>query len=458
MNLVQSLSIIVFVVTMILIATEWIDRIYSSLLAAASMLAIGAVPPEEVLNLIDIEILGVIAGMMLLVYGAEKSGIFNWIAVKILKASKTPKMFTVYLLLFTTFLSMILNNIGAMLISASITIIMTRALKMNPEMLLIFQAIVANLGGMMLLMSSIPNIIIAIAGDLSFIEFALSIAPLGVILLGVTILIFFRFYLEETVGKFRQEFRSLEQGEWVDDLNRPESEPDLKTELRAAEFNEWIDLSIKEFGAIKWGRKHSITAIIMTGTIFGFLIYDLIGLTPTIVALIGGCVMMGFSGEDPSEVFKEIDWSTIIFLAGLFVMINGMINIGLIEILSISILNLAGRMPENLPIAIMWLSAIPSGLIDNIPLTATFASIVKSWVSEGLSSDVWWGLVVGANLGGNLTPIGSPSNIIVLGVSEREGHPITLERFFKICFGVTMVHLLVSMIYLYIMFNITWIS
>ena len=113
MNLVQSLSIIVFITTMILIATEWIDRIYASLLAAASMLAIGAVSSEEVLNLIDIEILGVIAGMMLLVYGAEKSGIFNWIAVKILNASKTPKMFTFNILLFTTILSMILNNIGA---------------------------------------------------------------------------------------------------------------------------------------------------------------------------------------------------------------------------------------------------------------------------------------------------------------------------------------------------------
>ena len=151
MNPVQSLSVIVFIVTMVLIATEWIDRIYASLLAAASMLAIGAVSPEEVLNLIDIEILGVIVGMMLLVYGAERSGIFNWMAVKILKASKTPKMFTFNLLLFTAFLSMILNNIGAMLISASITIIMARALKIKPEMLLIFQAIVANLGGMMLL-------------------------------------------------------------------------------------------------------------------------------------------------------------------------------------------------------------------------------------------------------------------------------------------------------------------
>ena len=157
MILVQILAVFSFLVTMVLIATEWIDRVYASLLAAASMLAIGAVAPDQVLHFIDIEILGVIAGMMLLVNGAERSGIFNWTAVQILKASKTQKMFTFNLLFFTMFLSMILNNIGAMLISASITITMTRALKMKPEMLLIFQAIVANLGGMMLLMSSIPN-------------------------------------------------------------------------------------------------------------------------------------------------------------------------------------------------------------------------------------------------------------------------------------------------------------
>ena len=183
MILVQSLSVLVFLVTMVLIATEWIDRIYASLLAAASMLIIGAIAPDEVLHLIDIEILGVIAGIMLLVNGAERSGIFNWVAVRILKASKSPKMFTFNLLLFTAFLSMILNNIGAMLISASITITMTRALKMKPEMLLIFQAIVANLGGMMLLMSSIPNIIVAIEGGISFLEFTYNIAPLGIILL-----------------------------------------------------------------------------------------------------------------------------------------------------------------------------------------------------------------------------------------------------------------------------------
>ena len=454
MILVQNLAVLVFLVTIILIATEWIDRVYASLLAAGSMLLIGAIMPEEVLQLIDIEILGVIAGMMLLVNGAERSGVFNWIAVRILKASKSPKMFAFNLLLFTTVLSMILNNIGAMLISASITITMTRALKMKPEMLLIFQAIVVNLGGMMMLMSSIPNIIIAIEGGISFLEFTYNIAPLGIILFIATILIFFRFYLDDTVGEFKNDFRSVDQGEWVDDLVASGEEPDVIMELRAAEFSGWIDLAIKEFGVIKWGRKHSITALIMTGTIMGFMLYDLIGLTPAIVAMIGGCVMMGFSGEAPSEVFKEIDWSTVIFLSGLFVMINGMVKVGLIEILSVGILNMAGQWPDRLHIAVMWLSGLPSGLVDNIPLTATFAPILSSWVSGGVSPDVWWGLVVGANLGGNLTPIGSPSNIIVLGVSEREGHPISLGRFFKICFGVTMAHLFVSMLYLYVMYSI----
>ena len=454
MILVQNLSVIVFVITIVLIATEWIDRVYASLLAAAAMLVIGAVSPDDVLHLIDIEILGVIAGMMLLVNGAERSGIFNWIAVKILNASKSPKMFAFNLLLFTTFLSMILNNIGAMLISASITITMTRALKMKPEMLLIFQAIVANLGGMMLLMSSIPNIIIALEGGITFLEFSYNIAPLGIILFGLTILIFFRFYLEDTMGVFHEEFRPVNQGEWVDDVAASGVDPDVKEELRTEEFGEWIGLAVKEFGVIKWGRKHSAAAVILALTITGFMTYDLIGLTPALVAMIGGCVMMGFSGEEPSEVFKEIDWSTVIFLAGLFVMINGMVKIGLIEILSVSILSLAGRWPDSLHIAVMWLSGLPSGLVDNIPLTATFAPILSSWVLGGVSPDVWWGLVVGANLGGNLTPIGSPSNIIVLGVSEREGHPISMGRFFKICFGVTMVHLLVSMIYLYFMYSI----
>jgi Na+/H+ antiporter NhaD/arsenite permease-like protein len=117
-------------------------------------------------------------------------------------------------------------------------------------------------------------------------------------------------------------------------------------------------------------------------------------------------------------------------------------------------LDIAGRWPPLLPITVMWLSAFPSALIDNIPLTATFAPIIRLWVSGGLSKNIWWGLVVGANLGGNLTPIGSPSNILVVGVSKKEGAPINLSRFFKYGFLITIIHLVISMLYLYILYVI----
>jgi len=303
-------------------------------------------------------------------------------------------------------------------------------------------------------MSSIPNIIIAVEGGVSFSEFLFNIAPLGVILFALTILIFLKYFVAETERDIIHELRSVDSGEWSHELDS-EVETDVIHELRELEFDEWIELSIREFSSVGWGRRQTVAAVIMAGTIMGFALYDRLGLTPALVALTGGCLMLMLSGEKPSEALGEVDWSTVFFLAGLFVMINGMNDIGLIEILSKRILDLAGKWPENLPIAVMWLSAVPSALIDNIPLTATFAPIIQRWITRGLSTDIWWGLVVGANLGGNLTPIGSPSNILVIGVSEQEGHPIPLVRFFKICFGVTMIHLFVSMIYLYFMYGLT---
>ena len=204
MNLVQSISVIIFLVTIILIATERIERAYTALLAAGATFLIGSVPPHKFLDFIDIEILGFIIGIMLLVNGAEKSGIFNSISVRILKASKSQTSFAIILLSFTAFLSLILNNIGAMLVSASITITMTKALKMKSETLLIFQAIVANLGGMMLLMSSIPNIIVAIEGGIFFLDFIYNIAPLAITLFIITILVFLRVFKQENQNELVQ--------------------------------------------------------------------------------------------------------------------------------------------------------------------------------------------------------------------------------------------------------------
>lgn len=454
MNVIQTASVIIFILTIILIATERIHRVYAALLGAGAMVLIGAVKPDELLYFIDIEILGVIIGMMLLVSGAERSGIFASIAAKIMRASRSPTSLAITLMSFTMILSIFLENIGGMLISTAITIAMTRSLKMKPETFLIFQAIIANLGGMMLLMSSIPNIIVAVEGGLSFSSFVINIAPLGIILFAVTILIFMRVFRAEFEKNIEHELQPVESSEWVDELIEAEVETDIKHELRSIEFDEWVDLSIREFAPVGRRWRQIMAVVIMAGTIMGFAVYDQLGLTPALVALTGGCLMLMFSGEEPTEILRDIDWSTIFFLAGLFIVINGMGKVGLIEMLSTGLSNIVRRWPLNMPIAVMWLSALPSALIDNVPLTATFAPIMGRWVMEGASTDIWWGLVLGANLGGNLSPIGSPSNIIALGVAEQEGRPIPIGRFFRICFGVTMLHLMISTLYLYIMYSL----
>lgn len=277
----------------------------------------------------------------------------------------------------------------------------------------------------MLLMSSIPNIIVAIEGGLSFSSFVINVAPVGIILFIFTTLIFIR-----VLGS--------------------ELEESVVQDLRSMEFQDWVKLSIQDYGEedVEW--RQIITAVIMALTIIGFAVYDRIGLTPATVALAGGFTMILFSGEGPAKSLQGIDWSTIFFLAGLFVIINGMDNIGLIEMLSTRLLDLIEGLNIDKPIAVMWLSALPSGIIDNIPLTATFAPMISHWVAEGVSKEVWWGLVLGANVGGCLTPLGSPSSIIAIGVAEQEGYPISLSRFLRICLGITMVNLLISTLYLYL--------
>lgn len=424
MNPTQTAAIIIFLLTIILIVTERIHRMYASLLGSGAMVMVGAVSSEEVLHFIDIEILGVIIGMMLLVRGAERSGIFNLLAKKITKASRSLTSFGIVLMLLTLILSMLLNNIGAMLIVATITIPLAKALKLKSETFLIFQAIIVNIGGMMLLMSSIPNIIVAVEGGVSFTSFLVNIAPIGIILFVVTLLIFLRLFSSEVEKGIAQEMRSIE-------------------------FSDWVNISLMELDEKGEVWRMVVAALIMGFTIIGFAVYDQFGLTPAFVAMAGGFLMIMFSGEGPVESLRGIDWSTVIFLAGLFVLVNSLDHNGLIDMLSDWMLNFVDSLPLNVPTAVMWISAVPSGVIDNIPLTATLAPVMNRWIQAGASPKIWWGLVLGANLGGCLTPIGSPSSIIAIGVAEREGHPIPLGRFFVICFGVTMVNLIVSSIYLY---------
>jgi len=430
MNPTQVLSVLIFIFVFLLIGIEAIHRTYAALLGVFGMVLIGAVRPIELFGFIEIEILGFIIGMFLLVEGAERSGIFQWMAAKIMMSSWSITSFAAILLSFTMILAIFVSNIGAMLVTAAITITMAKSLRIQPQTILIFQAVLINIGGMMLWMGSIPNIIIAIEGGLSFSSFLLNIAPLGVILYLVTLWIFIKIFESELI-----------------------KEP--ITEIRELEFNEWVKQSISLSGwKTSTNASQKLAMLIIAGTVVGFIMYDRLNLTPAFVALSGGCIMLMIQGKEPTHILSDIDWGNILFLAGLFIIINGIDKIGLIEIISGGLSQVVGGTPVWSSIAIMWLSGIASSLIDNIPLSTSLAPIVKGMLVGESGQAIWWGLVLGANLGGNMTPIGSPSTIIAIGVSEQEGCPISFHRFLKIGFGLTILHFLISMVYLYVRYSL----
>lgn len=431
MTAVQGLAVLVFVIVFILIAVEAIHRTHAALAGAFIFVFIGAVTPDEILHFIDIEILAVILGLFLLVRGAERSGLFQFLAVKIMRSSRSPTAFAVILLSFTVILAVFVSNIGAMLIMASITITMARSLKIKPQTLLVFQAVVINVGGMTLWMGSIPNIIIGIEGGLSFMDFVVNVLPLGVILYAVTLIIFIRM--------FKKDFT-----------------PEPEAEFRALEFDEWIERAIDVSGLHASGIDMSsgLAAIVMVLTIVGFMTYENFNLTPAFVALAGGVLMMIIQTRDPSGILREIDWSTILFLGGLFIMINGLGKIGIIEVLSHGLSDLIGDKPMKASIILMWLSGLVSSIVDNIPLSSSLAPIVKDLVLDESWGILWWGLVIGANLGGCMTPIGSPSSIIAIGVSEQEGYPISFNMFLKMGIGLTLLYFVISMAYIYVRFSV----
>jgi Na+/H+ antiporter NhaD/arsenite permease-like protein len=431
MNSIQGLTVLVFVIVFILIAVEAIHRTYAALAGAFIMVFLGAIKPDELIHFIDLEILAVIFGLFLLVRGAERSGLFQLLAVHIMRNSKSPTAFAVILLTFTVILAVLVSNIGAMLIMASITITMARSLKIKPQILLIFQAVVINVGGMTLWIGSIPNIIIGIEGGLSFMDFIWNVLPLGIILYGITILIFTRM--------FRSDFT-----------------PEPEAEFRELEFDEWIERAIEVSGlrSSRLNLNMVLAALVLLLTIIGFMVYESFNLTPEFVALFGGFLMVIIQSRDPSAILRDIDWSTILFLGSLFVMINGLGKIGIIEILSQRLSNMLGRSPLNATLSIMWLSGIASSIVDNIPLSTSMAPIVKDMIIDKSWNILWWGLVIGTNLGGNMTPIGSPSNVITIGVAEQEGYPITFNMFLKMGFGLTILYFFISMAYIYVRFSL----
>ncbi|PGS55950.1 ArsB/NhaD family transporter [Bacillus sp. AFS041924] len=426
-------TIVVFLLAYAFIITEKMNRALIALLGAGIIVGIGAVDLRSALTThIEWETIMLLIGMMIIVYITSKSGLFEYIAIKTAQFSKgKPIQILISLSLLTAICSAFLDNVTTILLIVPITLSITRILKVDPRPFLILEVIYSNIGGTATLIGDPPNIMIGSANKhLTFNSFLMNLAPIiAIIVIATTIIIYF-IYRKRLVTTSEQ----------------------IK-----------ILMSINEKDYIK-DKTLLIKSLVVLGiTLLGFILHSILHLDAALVAMLGATILMiiGVKERDLEEIFANIEWVTIFFFAGLFVLVGGLVDIGLIGTLAKKVLELTNGNIQIAAPLILWVSGIASAIIDNIPFVATMIPLIQDLsVGMGLSPDapqvevLWWSLALGACLGGNGTLIGASANVVAAGIASREGHKFGYWDFLKIGLPITLFSLLLSNVYLYVKFLI----
>lgn len=398
MTTAQVVSSAIFVITFALILMDRIHRTIVAMAGAAVMLAAGMLmgfySQEQALHAIDFNTLGLLLGMMLLVRILEQTGVFEYLAILTAKASRgNPWFLLVMLGTTTTVLSLFLDNVTTVVLIAPVTILIAELLGINPVPFLIAEALLSNTGGVATLVGDPPNVIIGSAAGFTFGDFLTHTAPVVLVAWPAALLL------------LRLVFRS--------ELAKPPRNIDG---LMRLDENE----------ALHDRASLSKTLIVLGVVILLFFLHGQLHLTPAYIALGGAAAALLWVRPDMDETLPPVEWSVLLFFAALFVAVGGMEASGLLELLAAPIAALAH---DNLLVAsllLLWVSAIASAAVDNIPFTIALVPVIQQLGHLGIpTSPLWWALALGAGFGGNATPIGSTANIIVVTVSEKTRTPIT---------------------------------
>ena len=421
----MTLAIIVFIVAYVFIASEKISRIAIVLAGAAAMVIIGATDADKAFYShetgIDWNVIFLLLGMMIIVGIIHKTGLFEFLAISaIKKSSGSPKVALVYLMILTAIASAILDNVTTILLAIPMTLIVTKHLKVSPIPFILAEVFVSNIGGAATLVGDPPNIIIASKADLSFNSFLVHMAPMVILVLLVVI--------PMIVFLFRKEL-----------VNAP-ADRDAVMKLQAHDFLKDVILLKKSLG-------------VLTLVMIAFVLHSFLHLEPSIVALFGAGVLVAISGLKPRDYVQDVEWSTLIFFAGLFIMVGGLVGSGALAELSAFLKDLFAGNTQLAALSILSISAVLSGVIDNIPYVTAMSPVISD-LSVGLVGRqehvLWWSLAFGADFGGNATIIGASANVVAIGLAAKAGIHISFWKFAK--YGVLVTAVSIAMVYPYIYF------
>ncbi|HSL01535.1 MAG TPA: ArsB/NhaD family transporter [Rubrobacteraceae bacterium] len=415
-------ALAVFLVVLVAFAVGFVHRTPAALAGAIVLVMAGAIGQEEAIEAVNWETLGLLIGMMILVGILKDSGLFGYLAVKSAQAAKGhPGLALIYLAAVTAVLSAFLDNVTTVLLMFPITLVIARLMEEDPVPFLLVEVIASNIGGTSTLVGDPPNIIIGTAVDeLTFMDFIVNLAPPIFVILLVTLGIV-----------------------WVVHARK----------LRTTEEDRKGVMGLDASAEIRDPALLVRSGAVVGATVVGFFLQQVTGLNPAIVALAGAAVAMLVCAPQVEDVLHEVEWPTILFFVGLFVMVGALESTGFIDMVARSLA--AGS--ESLgatALIVMWGSAFASGIVDNIPFTATMVPVIEELAhargyDTGTAEPLWWSLALGACLGGNFTMIGASANLVIAGLAEREGMTsLTFWRFLLWGFPLTLVALAISSAYI----------
>ena len=431
----QIAAVAVLLISYILLFSEKINRAVTVLLGASVLIFIGILSQETAIASIDFNTLALLIGMMVIVGISEKSGMFQYLAVwsaKIVKAS--PRGILMMLALITAILSALLDNVTTVLLIVPVTFQITRNLKLNPYPFLILEIFASNIGGTATLIGDPPNILIGSALNLSFVDFVYELAPIAFISLLVLMLAFDFFY-------GRKLHASVENRKAL------------------------LEISPKDMIVDETLLRKSLFVLLMVLT--GFIVAEYLHIQNGTIALFGAALMLwlytkndehGLRDQKVEDAFSLVDWTTIFFFVGLFAIVFALESTGVLEILGHHLIEMTESSIQKASLSVLWLSAIVSTFIDNIPFVATMIPTLKSIEAEmggrEVMMPVWWALALGSCFGGNGSLIAASANVIVAGLAAKENERISFAKFLIFGLPVMLISVILAMVYLYIRYFI----
>jgi len=412
-----------FLITYIMIMTEKIHRTVVALAGAMIVILAGVLSQEKAIEYIDFNTIGLLIGMMVIVGITRHTGVFEYMAVKAARMSKgEPMAIMISLSTITAVTSALLDNVTTVLLIVPVTFAIAEKLQINVMPFLIAEVVASNIGGTATLIGDPPNIMIGSATGLGFMDFVFALAPVIIVVHIATMIWLKLLYKKEMVA--REEF---------------------KKEIMAMD----ADKQIKDRPLLK-------KCLLVIGiTVLGFILHQYLHLESATVALGGAVFLLLLTRDDPEHALTAVEWPVIFFFAGLFMIVGALEHVGIIEAVAKKSLEITGGEMVSTGLLILWLSAILSAFIDNIPFVATMIPLIQDMGRLGAISDLnplWWSLSLGACLGGNGTLIGASANVVVAGMAEKRGVVISFIHFTKVAFPMMIMSVAICTIYLFLFF------